>query len=360
MAKVEQTQNLSNAERCLFEISDEDFRKLAPPESSIIITDENVARTFASQWKGYRVISFLAGEEYKTSKTLEYLTEALLAADANRQTMLVGIGGGVVTDLVGYLAASFMRGLKCAFVPTTVLAQVDAAIGGKNGVNVGLHKNMLGTIRQPEFIAINSNFLMTLPETEWANGFAEIIKYGLIEDPEILDILDASGLDHFQRNLTEFSFLVKRCVSIKNSIVSRDEFETGERKKLNFGHTVGHALETLYKIPHGHAVGLGMRVAVWLSEIHEDLDEQVGEHLYTLLKQYHLPTEITFDEAAVLHLLMSDKKRTEKGIGFVLLAEKGKAVLKTLGTEDIREGLGILPRRHGGTEFHGENWKREN
>lgn len=333
--------------RCYFDISDTDLRKLAPAKTSIIITDENVARLYAALWPDYRVLTFPAGEDFKTANTLESLAEGLLRHGANRQTMLVGIGGGVVTDLVGYLAASFMRGLKCAFLPTTVLAQVDAAIGGKNGVNVGLHKNMLGTVRQPEFIAINAHFLQTLPETEWVNGFAEIIKYGIIADAEILDILDASSLDYFQRNQNEFTQLITRCVSIKNRVVALDELDTDERRYLNFGHTVGHALETLYKLPHGHAIGLGMRVAVRLSEVHEALHFEVAERLLKTLKKYDLPTNINFEEDRLMQLLLMDKKRSESGINFVLIKDIGKALCKVLSADEIKCVLGILRIRKG-------------
>lgn len=327
---------------CFYEVAQEEMQQLAPPERSIVLMDEHVFQHFQTKWLGYRILIVPAGEQNKTFGTLQLLSEQLLALGANRLSLLVAVGGGVVTDLVGYLAASFMRGVACAFVPTTVLAQVDAALGGKNGINVGLHKNMLGTIRQPKFIAINREYLSTLPDLEWANGFAEIIKYGWIEDGEILDILEASGLHFFQKNLREYSLLAARCTAIKNRIVAADEFESGERKKLNFGHTVGHALETLYQLPHGHAVSLGMRAALRLSEIHEGLDPSADRRLALMLQQYQLPTSLNLDELQVLDLLMHDKKRDGSNIDFVLLERTGKAVMRQLSREEIRMGLSII------------------
>ncbi|MBS1644801.1 MAG: 3-dehydroquinate synthase [Bacteroidetes bacterium] len=327
---------------CLYELTQEEMQQLAPPERSIVLMDEHVFQHFPTKWSGYRILLVPPGEQNKTFCTLELLSEQLLALGANRQSLLVAVGGGVVTDLVGYLAASFMRGVACAFVPTTVLAQVDAALGGKNGINVGLHKNMLGTIRQPEFIAINREYLATLPDLEWANGFAEIIKYGWIDDVAILEILESSNLPYFQKNLSEFSLLSARCTSIKNRIVAADEFENGERKKLNFGHTVGHALETLYRLPHGHAVSLGMRAALRLSEIHEGLDPSADRRLAIMLQQYQLPTSLELDELQVLDLLMHDKKRNGTNIDFILLERAGKAVIRQLSREEIRMGLSTI------------------
>lgn len=325
-----------------FDASVKDIGSLAPPSSSIVVTDENVGRQFKSDLAPYRVLSFPAGEEYKTIATVELLAEQLLAAGANRKTLLLGVGGGVVTDVAGYLAASFMRGLPFAFVPTTLLGQVDAAIGGKNGVNLGMHKNMLGTVRQPRFVLFTPEWLSSLPEQHWCGGFAEIIKYGFIADTRILSLLQESSLARFQKQPDVLSELVKGCVDVKNKIVHADEHEDGIRRILNFGHTAGHAFERLLGLPHGHAVGLGMRVAVRLSEEYTGLDAAAAQQLSALLTQFDLPMSLEFDEDAVMELLLGDKKRSDAGIDYVLLEKPGVAVVKCLQSGQIREALSVL------------------
>jgi 3-dehydroquinate synthase len=324
------------------EAGDADLRRVAPPQNSIIVTDENVASLHKDKLAGYKVVVMPAGEGNKTVATIEQLTKQLLEKGAHRGTTLVGVGGGVVTDVTGYLASSFMRGVKVGFVPTTLLAMVDAAIGGKNGVNVGLHKNMLGTIRQPTFILYDEEYLYTLPEVEWSNGFAEIIKYGHIADARILNTLHETDIAYFRKHPEKLRELISGCVDVKNKIVHADEHETGLRKVLNFGHTAGHAFETLYGLPHGHAVGLGMRVAARLSEEHKGLGMETGTLLTQLLGRFGLPTTVAFKKDEVMGILMADKKRNDEGIDYVLLEKPGVAVTKVLQAGDIEGALGVV------------------
>lgn len=325
-----------------FEAEMADLRRLAKPDDCIVITDETIAGLYREQLKDYRLLTFPAGEEHKTVDTIQRLSDELLSAGANRKTVLLGIGGGVVTDLTGYLAASFMRGLKVGFVPTTLLGQVDAAVGGKNGVNVGLHKNMLGTVCQPTFVLFDINYLNTLPQEHWANGFAEIIKYGFIADVRILNTLGSSDIPYFQKHLPQLSELIAGCVDVKNKIVHADEREDGLRMMLNFGHTAGHALETLCGLHHGQAVGLGMRVAMRLSEQLTGLGPEPAEQLKTLLELYSLPTSLAFDPEAVLKLMLSDKKRSSAGLNYVLLEKPGVAVTKLVAPEAVQEALSVI------------------
>jgi 3-dehydroquinate synthase len=327
-----------------FEAEMADLRRLAKPDDCIVITDETVAGLYKEQLKDYRLLTFPAGEDYKTVETIHRLSDELLQAGANRKTTLLGLGGGVVTDLTGYLAASFMRGIKVGFVPTTLLGQVDAAVGGKNGVNVGLHKNMLGTICQPSFVLFDLSYLNTLPEAHWANGFAEIIKYGFIADVRILNTLGSSDIAYFQSHLPQLSELIAGCVDVKNKIVHADEREDGLRMMLNFGHTAGHALETLCGLHHGQAVGLGMRVAMRLSERESGLGPEVAEQLKALLELYGLPTTVAFDSDEVLNLMLSDKKRSSEGLNYVLLEKPGVAVTKVVEPDLVREALGVIQK----------------
>jgi 3-dehydroquinate synthase len=325
-----------------FEAMPGDLKQLSPPAATIIITDETVAGLHEEKLLGYRVLTFPAGEQHKTLDTLARLTDQLLEAGANRGTMLLGVGGGVVTDMVGFLAATFMRGLPAAFVPTTLLAQVDAAIGGKNGVNTGLHKNMLGTIRQPRFVLFDLDYLSTLPDEQWSNGFAEIIKYGYIADVRILSTLQNADITWFQKHPQKLAELIEGCVDVKNKIVHADELEGGLRQVLNFGHTAGHAFETLYNLPHGHAIGLGMRVSLLLSEQKKGLGPETGQQLRQLLEQFGLPTRIDHDADEVMKLLVTDKKRRSEGIDFVLIEKPGVAVTMLLQPEEIRNALSVV------------------
>lgn len=323
----------------IFQSGLDDLRRKAAPASSVIITDENIAALHGDKLGDYRTIVIPAGESAKKWETIELLTNELIRLQAHRKTMLIGLGGGVVTDITGFLASVYMRGVPFAFVPTTILAMVDASIGGKNGVNVGVHKNMLGTIRQPAFIFYHHDFLTTLPDHEWSNGFAEVIKYGFIADTQILNALNQHSINYFQKHPQGLYELIEGCVAVKNKIVQADEHETGLRKVLNFGHTAGHAFETLYHLPHGHAVGLGMLVASRLSEKHLHLPAACTEKLQGLLAKYALPVRLDYDKEQVLQVLQMDKKRNVRGIDYVLIEKAGVAVLKELVPDEIREGL---------------------
>ena len=319
----------------LFEATINDLREKAPPATSIIITDENIASLYKDRLAGYRILTIPSGEAYKTWSTVEDLCKQLIELGAHRGTLLIGIGGGVVTDLTGFLASVYMRGLKFAFVPTTLLAMVDASIGGKNGVNVAVHKNMLGTVRQPTFILYDTDFLLTLPEEQWSNGFAEIIKYGYIADTRILNTLQQSDLAYYQKHPHQLGELIAGCADIKNKIVHADEQESGLRKMLNFGHTAGHAFEMLGNLPHGCAVGLGMIVATRLSEKYRSLPSSTRTQLTDILKKYRLPTAIDFDPQQALELIRMDKKKSDHGIDYILLEKPGVAVVHCLQPEDI-------------------------
>ena len=322
-----------------FEAMIEDLHELAPPATSIVITDDTIAALHADKLEGYRMLTIPPGEGSKTGTTIEQLSAQLLELGAHRGTLLIGLGGGVVTDLTGFLASVYMRGIAFAFVPTTLLGMVDAAIGGKNGVNVGVHKNMLGTIRQPQFILFHTEFLLTLPAEQWSNGFAEIIKYGYIADARILTTLSQADVVYFQKHPYQMGELIAGCVDIKNKIIHADEYETGLRKTLNFGHTAGHAFEMLGNLPHGYAVGLGMMVAMRLSGQHKGLADTAKEQLGELLTRYGLPAEIPFDPQQTIEIMRMDKKQKDGHIDYVLIEKPGVAVIHPLTPEEIMPHL---------------------
>ncbi len=303
----------------------------------IILTDENVYENHRAQLDLYPVIRILPGEENKTPATAGQVIEQLITMGAGRDTMLVGVGGGVVTDIAGYVAAVYMRGISFGFVPTSILAMTDAAIGGKNGVDVGVYKNMVGTIRQPDFIFYDYSFLKTLPVSEWVNGFAEVIKHACIKDAVLFSMLERYTLHEYQSDPTLVAELIERNVDIKASVVSADEFETGDRKLLNFGHTIGHAIENLHHIPHGHAVSIGMVAACNLSEQLGHLHFEEAARIVRLLARYHLPVDVDTDHARVFEVLKMDKKRKDDAMQFILLNKIGSASVVSIPLAELEK-----------------------
>lgn len=308
-------------------------------EHIVFITDSNVAAAHPGIFDGRTTLVIQAGEESKTLGTIERLCNELLEAQATRQTWIVGVGGGVVSDITGFVAAVYMRGVKCGFVPTTLLAMVDAAIGGKNGVNTGPHKNIIGTIRQPDFILFDPTLLSSLPDMEWSNGFAEVVKYACIFDKELFTELASHELSYYRKNVAALNDLITRCASLKNKTVAEDEHEKGIRKLLNFGHTAGHAIETTYSLPHGVAVSIGMVIAAAMSVEKCGLPHDVPAKLRDLLRRYGLPDTHAIDTDKIMSLLRSDKKRTKEYIDYILLEQIGKGVICPLTFPEIESAL---------------------
>lgn len=309
--------------------------KLVDKTHTVVVTDENVFQAYPGKFKGYNTIVLKAGEEHKVQATANYIIDQLIGYRADRKTLLIGVGGGVVTDITGYVAAVYMRGIRAAFVPTTILAMVDAAIGGKNGIDVGVYKNLVGTIRQPEFLLYDYSFLKKLPQDQWVNGFAEIIKHSCIKDAAMFRELERNKLSHFQKNKTALSALIRKNASIKSAVVRKDEFETGERRLLNFGHTLGHAIENMYVLGHGEAISIGMAAACRISEKLVRFKDTAA--VIKVLNQYGLPTELAFDKQQALNILKMDKKRERTTMNYVLLEKIGKGVVKQLPVTELEQ-----------------------
>lgn len=319
---------------------DTDFsylEKLVLKQNAIIITDENVAPNHTNKLIGWKSIVVRAGEEHKQQATIDYIIKELITLKADRDTFIIGVGGGVVTDMAGYAASVYMRGVKFAFVPTTILAMADAAIGGKNGIDVGLYKNLVGTINQPQFLLFDYSFLQTLSHEQFVNGFAEIIKHACIKDDHLFTFLEENTLSFFKSDTQKIDKLIKQNVTIKYNVVANDEFEKGDRKLLNFGHTIGHAIENIYSLPHGHAVSIGMAAACIISEKINNFSPAETEQIISLLKKYHLPVTINFDKEKVWEILILDKKKSGNYINFVLLNKIGNAVVKAVPLDQLRE-----------------------
>ena len=303
----------------------------------VFITDENVFASHGKHFKNKEVIVLKAGEEFKVQATVDSVIQQLIEKEADRKTLLVGVGGGVVTDITGYVASIYMRGIRFGFVPTTLLAMVDASIGGKNGIDVGVFKNMVGIIRQPAFLLFDSSLLQTLPDSEWRNGFAEIIKHASIKDAAMFRELEQKDVAYYQKKKRDLDALIRRNALLKTKVVQEDEFESGDRKLLNFGHTLGHALENQYQLSHGQAISIGMAYASSLSMQISGFKNK--EKVTALLQRYGLPTSLEFDKAKVIEVLKMDKKKMKNGINFILLEKIGKAFIKEVSINQLYQSL---------------------
>jgi len=322
-----------------FDATFAELEQITSKEKTIILTDENIYELHQEKFAGYPVIQIAAGEQNKNQQTVDHIIGELIKLEAGKDSFLVGVGGGVVTDITGYVAAVYMRGVSFGLVPTSILCMVDAVIGGKNGIDVGMYKNMVGTIRQPEFIFYDYSFLKTLPVEEWVNGFAEIIKHACIKDAVMFATLERYSLHDFQADETLIAELIEKNVIIKASIVARDEFEKGERKLLNFGHTVGHAVENLHQLPHGHAISIGMAAACNLSEQIAGLHFDDAKKLVLLLSKYHLPVDLETDHEKVFAILRMDKKRTGDSVNFILINKIGNAFIHPIALTELHQHL---------------------
>ena len=331
---------------------DADFsylEKLVDKEHAVILTDSNVFASNQKKFGGWNTIVINAGERFKIQATVDSVIDQLIGFGADRKTFLVGVGGGVVTDLTGYVAAIYMRGISFGFVPSSVLAMVDASIGGKNGIDVGLYKNLVGTIRQPEFLLYDLSLLKTLPKGEWINGFAEIIKHACIKDAVLFKELEKNRLSLYQKDKSALARLIRRNVAIKSAVVEKDEFEHGERRLLNFGHTLGHAIENLYELSHGQAISLGMVAACLISEEFTSFKE--SSRVITVLKRYGLPTLAEFDPRKVMNVLRMDKKKVKDSMNYILLNKIGQGVIKVIPIVQLEKLVQSILAARGGANI---------
>jgi 3-dehydroquinate synthase len=311
------------------------LKKLTDPAYTVIVTDRNVFDVHEEHFAGWKTIVLEPGEEHKVQATVDNLIKQLISQQADRRSFLVGVGGGVITDITGYAAAVYMRGIRFGFVPSSILAMVDASIGGQNGIDVGVYKNLVGTIRQPEFLLYDTDLLSSLPESEWVNGFAEIIKHACIKDAEMFKELEKNTVTIYRQNKKLLSNLIKANAVIKSEVVIGDEFEKAERRLLNFGHTWGHAVENKLALPHGHAVSIGMVMAAKISE--KVTGFKGAARLISLLDRYGLPTSVKVDKEEIFQVLKMDKKREKSVMNYVLLNRIGKAVVKQIPVADLEK-----------------------
>jgi len=309
-------------------------------ENIVIITDTQMWHYYKDDFPACDVIKIGSGEKVKTLDTVREIYSQLMDLEIQRSSFIVGIGGGVVCDITGFVASTYLRGLRFGFVASTLLSQVDASVGGKNGVNFNGYKNMVGVFNQPQFVICDLNLLKTLPKRELLNGFAEIVKHAVIKDADLFAYLEKKYLKALTLDTGVLEKLVYDSVVIKSSIVNTDEKEKGERRKLNFGHTFGHAIEKVAGVSHGEAVSAGMATASLLSVNRGLLTASNMERIECLLKNLKLPVRIPVDRKRVIDALKKDKKREGKSIHFVLLKDIGNAIVEKISIKELKKITG--------------------
>ena len=317
----------------------ENLKQYLPVTMPIIITDTNVQKHWGHHFPPGAVITIDTGEKIKTLDTVSLIYDKLLELDADRASFVVGIGGGIVCDIAGFVASTYMRGIRFGFVSTTLLSQVDASVGGKNGVNFGGYKNIVGVFSQPEFVICDQNLLQTLPPREFQGGFAEIVKHGAIADGHLFEYLEQNWARALEHDPEVIEKVVHDSVIIKSTIVNRDATEQGERRKLNFGHTLGHAIEKVLQVPHGEAVSAGMVLASELSEKKGYLQLEDSIRLSSLLEKFRLPVRLEFNREKVFAAIRKDKKREGDNLKFIFLKKIGEAVVNQISIPELIELL---------------------
>jgi len=316
----------------------ENLRRYLPHDRLVVITDDNVRRHYESAFPAAApVISVGVGEAAKSLANVERIYEALLAGEADRGTFVVGIGGGVACDIAGFAASTYMRGMRFGFVATSLLAQVDASVGGKNGVNFRGYKNLVGTFSQPEFVICDPQVLRTLPRSEVLCGMAEVVKHALIRDADLLDFLERNSEAVLELQPAAVERIVADSVAIKSAVVTADEKECGQRRILNFGHTFGHALEPLLQTSHGEAVSIGMTLAARLSVQRGLLKPEEAERIRALLRRLDLPVQCPVPPSELMDAVRKDKKRESDALHFVLLRGLGDAVIRPIPLQELQE-----------------------
>jgi 3-dehydroquinate synthase len=304
----------------------------------IIITDTHISGLYKDQFpKGIPIIEMGLGETNKTLQSLEIIFDKLIEYEADRSTFILAIGGGIVCDVAGFVASSFMRGLSFGFVSTSLLSQVDASVGGKNGVNFRGFKNMIGVFSQPEFVICDTDMLQTLDENQFISGFSEIIKAGALKNEDLFNYCELNAAKALKQDKSVLIKMIHDAVEVKAKVVEADEREKGERRLLNLGHTFAHAIEKLTTTLHGNAVSVGIVLAAKVSEKMGMISKEDCERIKSVLSMYKLPVEPEIDIAELFQSMKKDKKREGDDIHLVLLESIGKAVSKKISYSELEK-----------------------
>lgn len=315
-------------------------RLLPPGGRVVVISDANIDRRHHGLLARYEHLLIGTGESAKTLRTVETLYDRLIELGADRSTFVLGIGGGIVTDVAGFVASTYMRGLRFGFVSTTLLGQVDASVGGKNGVNVDGYKNMVGTFNQPDFVVCDTTLLSTLPLREFRTGLAEALKAGIIADAGLFETLERTSVEELRRDRALLERIVGAAIRVKADIVERDEREGGERRKLNLGHTFGHALEKCSsKMNHGEAVAVGTVIAARGAVKLGLLEDAERERIEGALARLGFETESPVELRKLLKAVARDKKAEGELVRMVFPERIGACTVRPTALAELAELL---------------------
>ena len=314
------------------------LRKISGGQAAAIVTDDNVAGLYGGQLvrslerSGYRTAQFVFphGESSKNAATFVSLLDFLANEKFSRTDVVVAFGGGVTGDLAGFAASCYMRGIRFVQIPTTLLAAVDSSVGGKTAINLSAGKNLAGAFYQPDFVLCDVSLLSTLPEEVYRDGCSEVIKYGAIFDRVLFESLRKPVNQQYEN-------IIERCVELKRDIVNEDEFETGRRKLLNFGHTIGHAVEQLsgYTVSHGNAVAAGMAVITRAAVRMGICEESCLREILDMLALYELPANTAYNAGTLANVCLSDKKRSGETISMIFPLETGNCIIKDVASAEL-------------------------
>ena len=315
--------------------AEELLERVLPEGRTIVITDANIDRLYPNLVRRCEHIIVGQGEVCKSLQTVERVYRELMTLGADRSTFILGIGGGIVTDIAGFVAATYMRGVDFGFVSTTLLGQVDASIGGKNGVNVADYKNMVGTFRQPRFVIVDVEMLRTLPKRELRAGMAEVVKSAIIADAELFERLERCGGAIYD-SAEDMQEVMLGAVAVKARIVAEDEREGGVRRLLNLGHTLGHAIEKCtHEVNHGEAVAIGMSLVAHAAVRRGDLSEDVAKRIDSVLMALGLKLDMPVTVTEMLREVKYDKKKKNNSIRLIVPVRIGECEIKELSFEEL-------------------------
>ena len=311
--------------------------RLLPQKRVIVVSDTNIDRHYHSLIEPYDHVLIGLGETSKTLRTLDVIYRRFIELGVDRSCFVLAVGGGIVTDVAGFAASTFMRGVEFGFISTSLLGQVDASVGGKNGVNVDGYKNMVGTFTQPRFVVCDVNLLRTLSAREFRTGLAEIIKAGVIGDATLFEMLEQADFSTLQRDSDTLREMVYRAVKVKADIVERDERESGDRRLLNLGHTLAHAIEkSSSKFNHGEAVAVGLAMIADVAAKQGLLAVEDKERILNLLQRAGFALEPPVEVRTLLKAVKRDKKAEGNDIYIVFPRAIGRCEVVRMPVEEFK------------------------
>lgn len=316
--------------------------ELIGSKKTVIITDKNIYNLYPDIFHNQKCLVIEPLESEKNIENVVKIWKFLLENEIDKNSFILGIGGGLVCDITGFVASTFKRGVKFGYIATTLLAQVDASIGGKNGINFYNIKNCIGLIKQPEFIISDIEMLKTLDNTEFLCGIAECIKIACISDDKFFDFIDQNAQSLSNHDTEIIQKCITWAVKLKIKYVEKDENETSIRKELNFGHTLAHSLETMYNLKHGLAVARGMIFSTQLAVNKNICKKKDYQKLYNLLIKFNLPVNFKYDSKKILNNIIHDKKKSANSIDFVFIKKIGKAQITNIKYEELKIALNDL------------------